>query len=73
MTKISCDIFSDNLLIITPGIRPQNYKSKNDDQARTMNPKEALLAGADYLVIGRPIIESSNPLKELKNINFSLE
>ena len=61
------------LLIITPGIRPANYDISNDDQSRTMTPKEAIKAGADYLVIGRPITQSKNPLKILKSINNSLE
>ena len=38
-----------------------------------MTPKEAIKAGANYLVIGRPITDASNPLKELKSINSSLE
>ena len=63
----------NKLLIITPGIRPLNYKGSKDDQERTMTPKEAVDIGADYLVIGRPITQSSNPLKELKSINLSLE
>ncbi len=46
------------LLIITPGIRLVNGK---DDQKRTMTPKEAFEAGADYIVVGRPILESNNP------------
>ena len=61
------------LLIITPGIRPINYDISNDDQSRTMTPKEAIKAGADYLVIGRPITQSKNPLKILKSINASLK
>ena len=61
------------LLIITPGIRPVNFDISNDDQSRTMTPKEAIKAGADYLVIGRPITQSKNPLKILKSINDSLE
>ena len=61
------------LLIITPGIRPANYDISNDDQSRTMTPKEAVEVGADYLVIGRPITQSKNPLKILKSINESLE
>ena len=63
----------NKLLIITPGIRPLNYKGSKDDQERTMTPKEAIDIGADYLVIGRPITQSSDPLKELKSINLSLE
>ena len=46
-------------ITITPGIRPMG--SSQDDQARTMTPQEAIVAGSDYLVIGRPISASSNP------------
>ena len=63
----------DKLLIITPGIRPFNYNKTNDDQKRTMTPKEAIDAGANYLVIGRPITQSINPLETLKSINSSLD
>jgi orotidine-5'-phosphate decarboxylase len=40
--------------IITPGVRPAGTEG-NDDQARTMTPKAAIVEGADYVVIGRPI------------------
>ena len=63
----------NKLLIITPGIRPINYIDSKDDQHRTMTPREAINNGADYLVIGRPITKSTNPLKEIQNINSSLE
>ena len=63
----------NKLLIITPGIRPENYNDPKDDQARTMTPKEAINAGANYLVIGRPITQSGNPLETIKSINKSLE
>ena len=63
----------NKLLIITPGIRPLDYNNSKDDQCRTMTPKEAIDMGANYLVIGRPITQSSNPLETLKNINASLE
>jgi len=45
-----------NLLVITPGIRPDG--SPEDDQKRRMTPAQAIQAGADYLVLGRPIIQS---------------
>lgn len=45
---------SDSISIITPGIRPRD-KSNSDDQKRVMDPKSAIKAGANYLVIGRPI------------------
>ena len=63
----------NKLLIITPGIRIKKIGISNDDQARTMTPKEAIAAGADYLVIGRPITRSKDPLKSLKSINESLK
>jgi len=66
-------ISSNKFLIITPGIRPDDYSNPNDDQERTMTPKDAIAAGANYLVIGRPIIQSPNPLKTLKLINSSLD
>ena len=59
----------NKFLIITPGIR---IKNQHDDQKRVMTPKEAIDLGADYLVIGRPIIKASNPLKILKTINNSI-
>ena len=66
-------ITNDQFLIITPGIRPDGYKDPMDDQLRTMTPKEAIDAGADYLVIGRPITKSFNPLNTLISINNSIE
>lgn len=43
----------DKLLVITPGIRPDGYP--DDDQKRKTTPRDAVSAGADYLVVGRPI------------------
>jgi orotidine-5'-phosphate decarboxylase len=48
-----------DILLITPGIRPAGATS--DDQARVATPEEALKAGADLLVIGRPITKSPDP------------
>ncbi len=60
-----------NFLIITPGIRINN-KIKGDDQKRVETPKKAIDLGANFLVIGRPITASKDPLKVLKEINKSL-
>jgi len=66
-------ITQNKLIIVTPGIRPVNYEDSKDDQKRVMSPKEAINAGANYLVMGRPITKSTNPLKSLQSINSSLE
>ncbi len=60
-----------NFIIVTPGIRITN-KLKSDDQKRVETPKKALELGANYLVIGRPITKSKDPLRTLKEINKSL-
>ena len=70
--KIIKKISLDKLLTITPGIRPSNFINKKEDQKRFMTPKEAIKSGANYLVIGRPITQSKDPLKELITINSSL-
>ena len=60
-----------NFIIVTPGIRINN-KIKADDQKRVETPKKAIELGANFLVIGRPITESKNPLKVLKELNKQL-
>jgi len=53
--------------LVTPGIRLAD--SAADDQRRVMTPVAALQAGADYLVIGRPITRADEPLEVLHKIN----
>ena len=60
------ELFGNNLTLVTPGIRPAG--SPNADQNRVMTPTDALTAGADYLVIGRPITEALNPIAAAKSI-----
>ena len=56
----------DNFLIVTPGIRPEWAES--GDQRRITTPAEAIRRGADYIVVGRPIIEAEDPLEAAEMI-----
>lgn len=58
--------FGNDFSLVTPGIRLED--SVADDQKRTLTPKAALLAGSNYLVIGRPITQSQDPVSTCKNI-----
>ncbi len=54
--------FGDQFAVVCPGIRPQGENAiAGDDQARTATPAEAISAGADYIVVGRPILRASDP------------
>jgi len=56
----------NKFVIVTPGIRPNIIAS--DDQKRTATAKEALKAGSDFLVIGRPILGAQDPLRAVKEM-----
>jgi orotidine-5'-phosphate decarboxylase len=58
--------FAHKMKIVVPGIRPSG--AEVNDQKRTMSPRESLEAGADYLVIGRPIIAHPNPREAVAKI-----
>lgn len=64
------DQIGKEFLLVTPGIR-LNSKSE-DDQRRIMTPKEALAAGSSYLVMGRPITRSADPVLLLQQINLGM-
>jgi orotidine-5'-phosphate decarboxylase len=58
--------FGDSIVIVTPGIRIG--KIKKDDQKRVMTPYDAIKNGADYIVIGRPIIQAENKVEVIEDI-----
>lgn len=51
--------FGRDLLIVTPGVRPQGASA--DDQQRIVTPAQAILNGADFLVAGRPVVNAKDP------------
>jgi len=60
------EVLGEEVALVVPGIRPAG--GNGDDQARVLSPEEAVEAGADYLVIGRPITDSPDPVATAKGI-----
>ena len=65
-SKLIKSNFKENFICVCPGIRSDN--DKNNDQKRISTPKVAAASGADYIVVGRPITTSNNPLASLMAI-----
>jgi len=63
--------FGPDFLVVTPGVRPKCTREVHfggDDQKRIATPKAAVEAGADYIVVGRPIIEAPDPAEAARKI-----
>lgn len=73
-SPLELEILRKNLdpsaLIVTPGIRPLN--AEQNEQKRVMTPSEASQKGADFIVVGRPILNSLNPSKTVQDIIESI-
>jgi orotidine-5'-phosphate decarboxylase len=54
-------------LIVTPGVRPSG--TATDDQKRVTTPREAIIGGADYIVVGRPVLNAPDPARAVMQIN----
>jgi orotidine-5'-phosphate decarboxylase len=60
------DVCGDAFCLAVPGIRPSG--ANGDDQVRVLTPRAAIERGADYLLIGRPIIEATDPVGVVRGI-----
>ena len=58
-TKMIKNALGPDFIVVTPGVRP--VWAEKGDQKRILSPSEAVRQGADYIVVGRPIIESDDP------------
>lgn len=58
-TSLVRDVIGPDMAIVTPGIRPKG--AATGDQKRTLTPGEAIAAGVDYLVVGRPVLTAPDP------------
>lgn len=60
------EVMGEEFCLVVPGIRPPG--SNGDDQVRVLTPREAIEAGADYLVVGRPVTRASDPVAVARSI-----
>jgi len=68
--KMLRETLGEKFLLVTPGIRPQG--ADIGDQSRVMTPSAASKAGVSYIVVGRPITQSDNPLSVIDQINIDM-
>jgi orotidine-5'-phosphate decarboxylase len=66
IAPIRCAVKDSGFVILTPGVRPTG--SSLNDQSRVMTPAEAITAGANFLVIGRPITAADDPVAAAQKI-----
>jgi orotidine-5'-phosphate decarboxylase len=64
------EVCGEEFCIVVPGIRPEG--TNGDDQVRVLTPREAVDAGADYLVVGRPITTAQDPIGVARAIHLQV-
>ncbi len=64
-------MMGQSFCLVTPGIRPTD--ASLDEQKRISTPRQAIQNGADYLVIGRPITQASDPISVLRRLNDEID
>ena len=69
--KLLKRVMGDDFTLVVPGIRPAD--SSTNDQKRIVSPTDAKKLGADYIVVGRPIVANKDPLKAAENILKEIE
>ncbi|MBW1794865.1 MAG: orotidine-5'-phosphate decarboxylase [Deltaproteobacteria bacterium] len=68
------DALGDNFLIVTPGIRPgKNIEIPEDDQRRIVTAQDAIINGADYVVVGRPISRAQDPIAVVESMQTEIQ
>ena len=70
-SKMIKEHLGDDFIVVTPGIRPE--WAKQGDQKRILTPKQAIKEKADYIVVGRPIIEADDPAEAARRIIEEIE
>jgi orotidine-5'-phosphate decarboxylase len=65
------DMLGPDMLLVTPGVRPAG--AAIGDQKRVMTPSRAIAAGADHLVVGRPVTEAADPRAAAQAIVAEIE
>lgn len=68
------DALGDKFLIVTPGIRPgKNIEIPEDDQKRIVTAQDAIINGADYVVVGRPISRAKDPIAVVESMQSEIQ
>jgi orotidine-5'-phosphate decarboxylase len=62
-----------DFIILTPGVRPAWSVVAGDDQARILTPYDAIRAGSDFVVVGRPISQAADPAEAARKVLDEIE